>query len=94
MLKLTVSPGDFIMIGEDIKVIFGGGGKANIPIVIDAPRERAIVRNTAKKKIGFSYLDKEPKPYVESTLSDEAKKQISAIVAKDRWESRQKNRQQ
>ena len=91
MLKLTVSPGDFIMIGEDIKVIFGGGEKANIPIAIDAPRDRAIIRNTAKHKMGFEGVDKEPKPYVEKTLSDEDKKKITAIVAQDRWENRRKN---
>ncbi len=94
MLKLTVSPGDFIMIGEDIKVIIGGGEKANIPIAIDAPRDRAIIRSSAKHRIGFANIDKEPKPYVEKTLSDEAKKKITAIVNKDRWEQRQKDRQQ
>ena len=89
MLKLTVSPGDFIMIGEDIKIIFGGGEKANIPVAIDAPREKAIIRNTAKHKVGFDGIDKEPKPYVEKTLSAEAKRQITAIVSRDRWEQRQ-----
>ena len=93
MLKLTVSPGEFIMIGEDIKIIFGGGEKTNIPIAIDAPRDKAIIRNTAKHKMGFANIDKEPKPYVEKALSDEAKKKITAIVAQDRWERRQKNRQ-
>lgn len=93
MLKLTVSPGDFIMIGEDIKIIFGGGEKANIPIAIDAPRDRAIIRNTAKHKMGFEGIDKEPKPYVEKTLSAEAKRQITAIVNKDRWERRHGNTQ-
>lgn len=88
MLKLTVHPGEFIMIGEDIKVIFCGGEKSGTPIAIEAPRDRTIIRNTAKVKTGFEWIDNEPKPYVEKTLSAEAKKEISAIVSRDRWERR------
>ena len=37
MLKLTLKPGDFIQIGEEIKVVFSGGSVKNIHLLIDAP---------------------------------------------------------
>ena len=87
MLKLTVSPGDFIMIGDDIKIIFAGGERKNIPIGIEAPRDKAIIRNTAKHIRGFKGVDFKSKPYVEKSLSEDAKKQISAVIAEDRWKN-------
>ena len=50
MLKLTLHPGDFIDIGEDIRVVFSGGSANNIHLLVDAPREMNIARNTAQKK--------------------------------------------
>lgn len=88
MLKLTVSPGDFIMIGEEIKIIFAGGENRNIPIGIEAPKNIPIIRNTAKYIRGFENMDMLEKPYVEKGLSDEAKKKITAIVAEDRWRNK------
>lgn len=87
MLKLTVSPGDFIMIGEDIKIIFAGGERKNIPIAIDAPKDKAIIRNTARHVKGFENVDLKSKPYVDKPLSAEAKRQISAVIAEDRWKN-------
>lgn len=89
MLKLTVSPGDFIMLGDDIKIMICGGEKANIPITIEAPKSIPVIRNTAKKKRDFDKVDFSKKPYVEKTLSADAKKKITAIVAEDRWKSKQ-----
>ncbi len=49
MLKLTIKPGEFINIGEDIRVVYSGGSEGNIHLLIDAPRELNIVRSKAKK---------------------------------------------
>ena len=65
MLKLTVSPGDFIMLGEDIKIVICGGEKTNIPIAIEAPRSVPIVRNTAKDVKDFERSQLEKEHYVE-----------------------------
>ena len=46
MLKLTLQPGEFIRIGENVKVIFSGGSANNIHLLIDAPRE--ILKQTKK----------------------------------------------
>ncbi len=89
MLKLTVSPGEFLMIGKDIKIIFGGGERKKIPIAIDAPREQSIIRSSAVDTRGFEGIEKQPKPYVEKTLSDEAKKKLTAILVEDRWKQKQ-----
>ena len=66
MLKLTVSPGDFIMLGEDIKIVFCGGERSNIPIAIEAPKSVPIVRNTAKDVKDFDPMDLKKQHYIES----------------------------
>ena len=45
MLKLTIKPGEFINIGDDVRVIYSGGSEGNIHLLIDAPRELNIVRS-------------------------------------------------
>ena len=52
MLKLTLKPGEYIDIGDDIKVVFSGGSANNIHLLIDAPREVNIVRSSVKKAAG------------------------------------------
>ncbi len=88
MLKLTISPGEFLMIGEDIKIIFCGGERNKIPIAVEAPKEKNILRSSAVEKRGIESIHKQPKPYIEKTLSDEAKKKITAVVIEDRWRQR------
>lgn len=44
MLNLTVKPGEYFLIGDDIKVIFAGGTANNARVMIDAPRSYNIVR--------------------------------------------------
>lgn len=94
MLKLSVSPGEFLMIGDDIKIIFAGGEKKSIPIAIEAPRERSIIRSSATKIHGFEGIRSQKKPYVEKPLSDEAKKKMTAIIREDRRKQRQGSRQE
>ena len=40
MLKLTLRPGEFIDIGENVRVIFSGGSANNIHLLVDAPKEK------------------------------------------------------
>lgn len=44
MLNLTIKPGEFFMIGEEIRVVFIGGTANNAKIMIDAPRSFNIIR--------------------------------------------------
>ncbi len=45
MLRLTVGPEDYLMIGDDIKIIFLGGSKNHTRIMLDVPKELNIVRS-------------------------------------------------
>lgn len=78
MLKLTLKPGDFIDIGNDIKVIFSGGSANNIHLLVDAPRTLNIVRSSAGKSAKAS-------PYFkERGISKEAQKEITSILMRER----------
>lgn len=45
MLRLTVSSEDYLMIGEDVKIVFLGGSKNHLRIMVDAPKEMNVVRS-------------------------------------------------
>lgn len=50
MLKLSLKPGEYIDIGENIRVVFSGGSANNIHLLVDAPREYNIVRSNSMKQ--------------------------------------------
>lgn len=78
MLKLTLKPGEFINIGENIRVVFSGGSANNIHLLVDAPREINIARSTAiQKRTASPY-------YKEAGISKEAQKEIAEILMRER----------
>ena len=90
MLKLTIKQGEYICIGDEIRVIFSGGSANNMHVLVDAPREYNIVRNKVlEKSLPEKEKSKIPTYYREDGLSDEAKEQIRKIIAK---EKRKKNK--
>ena len=48
ILKLTLKPGEYIDIGDNIKVIISGGSASYINLLVDAPREVNIVTTSAQ----------------------------------------------
>ena len=50
MLRLTVSTEEYLMIGDDIKIVFLGGTKNHLRIMVDAPKDKNIVRSTVLEK--------------------------------------------
>lgn len=50
MLRLTVSTEEYLMIGENIKLVFLGGSGSHMRIMIDAPRDVHILRSTVMEK--------------------------------------------
>lgn len=50
MLRMSVATEEYLMIGEDIKLVFLGGTGKHLRIMIDAPREVNIVRSTVLEK--------------------------------------------
>jgi len=45
MLRLTVGAEDYLMIGKDIKIVFLGGSKNHLRIMLDVPKELNVVRS-------------------------------------------------
>ena len=54
MLKLTVKPGEYLLIGDDIKLVFAGGSANNLRILVDAPKSMNVARSAADKTIGMA----------------------------------------
>ena len=50
MLRMSVKNGEYIMVGDDVKIVFLGGGGGQTRIMIDAPKEVNIVRSKAIEK--------------------------------------------
>ena len=39
MLRLTLSTEEYLMLGDDIKIVFLGGSNNHLRIMVDAPKE-------------------------------------------------------
>ena len=87
MLKLTLKPGEYIDIGDNIKVIFSGGSANNIHLLVDAPREVNIVRSSVKKAASEK-VDEYKK---EEGISQEAQKEIVDILMREKRKNRGNN---
>ena len=83
MLKISLKPGQYVNIGEDIRVVFAGGSGNNIRLLIDAPREVPIARNTAER----NPERKQDSYYKENPISEEAQQEIKRIL----WNERAKH---
>lgn len=59
MLNLTIKPGEYFTIGEDIRVVFLGGTANNYKVMVDAPRSYDIVRGRVLEKNAVSKEEKE-----------------------------------
>lgn len=78
MLKLTLKPGEFIDIGEDVRVVFSGGSANNIHLLVDAPKEVPIARSNAQQN------RKTATYYREKGISKEAQREIASILMKEK----------
>ena len=82
MLKLTVKAGEYLLVGDNIKVVFTGGSANNMHVLVDAPKSMNIVRSTALEKYGMAADHKDRE------LSPEAKEKIKAILMEERKRAR------
>lgn len=89
MLKLTVKPGEYFTIGDDIKVIVSGGSANNIHILVDAPKKYMILRSPVIERNATANGNGKPikKYYKEPGLSEEAQNQIREIILRDKAQS-------
>lgn len=82
MLRLTVSAEEYLMIGEDVRIVFLGGTGKHMRIMIDAPKEIDIVRSSVIEK---KFTDPEiratlPKYYPEPERPEKYKKKKIVIT--------------
>ena len=93
MLKLTVKPGEYLLIGNEVKVVFAGGSANNLRILVDAPRSMNIARSSALEK---KMMEAEPGNFVthykERELSKEAQQKIRAVLLEERRRARAEKR--
>lgn len=84
MLKLSLKQGEYLNIGDDIRVVYAGGTGNHIRLLVEAPRNINIARNKTEnnpERRKDSY-------YAEPGISREAQEEIRRIL----WNERQKNR--
>ena len=70
MLNFTLKPGDYFMIGDDIKVVMAGGTANNCRIMVEAPREYNIVRSRVLEKQAVTQNEKRKNPQILSGATD------------------------
>jgi carbon storage regulator len=51
MLTLSLRPGEYVDIGDDVRFVFTGGTRNNIHVLIDAPREFRVERTEASPEM-------------------------------------------
>lgn len=92
MLRLTMSPEEYLMIGDDVKIIFLGGSKNYIRIMVDAPKEVGVVRSRAvENRIADEELKaKLPKYYAEPEFAGKRRKPKNAAAADRESHEREK----
>ena len=85
MLRMSVKNEEYLMIGDDIKIVFLGGGGGQTRIMIDAPKEVNIVRSRAiEKRIQDEELKaKMPKYYAEEEHPEKYKKKSKVVIVKN-----------
>ena len=93
MLKLTIKPGEYINIGDDVRVIYSGGSEGNIHLLIDAPRELNIVRSKVLARNTANSDKKESRYispyYAERGLSLETLSKIRRLIREDKKMNKQ-----
>lgn len=90
MLRLTVSTEEYLMIGDNIKIVFLGGTKNHLRIMVDAPKDVNVVRSTVLENQITDPEEKAqmPKYYAEPELKEKyrKKKKQGIIITKGNLE--------
>ncbi len=84
MLRMSVAAEEYLLLGDDIKIVFLGGTGKHMRIMIDAPKEVDIVRSSVlEKKITDPELkEKLPKYYRAQEHPEKYKKKKNVIITK------------
>jgi carbon storage regulator len=86
---MSVAAEEYLMIGDDIKLIFLGGTGRHMRIMIDAPKELNIVRSSVLKKNIAEPAEKAklPKYYKEKEHPEKYLKKPHVIITKGKAET-------
>ena len=88
MLKLSLKQGQYVNIGDDIRVVYVGGSGNHARLLIDAPRELNIARSTTEE----NPARRRETYYAEPGISREAQQEIKRISVEREDEGRGKER--
>lgn len=82
MLRLTVSTEEYLMIGDDVKIVFLGGSRNHLRIMVDAPKEVDVVRSKVieNKVTDPAIMAKLPKYYAEPQLPEKFRKPRNVVI--------------
>jgi len=84
MLRMSVAAEEYLLLGDDIKIVFLGGTGKHMRIMIDAPKEVGIVRSSVleKKITDPEVRAKLPKYYSEKEHPEKYKKKKNVVITK------------
>lgn len=76
MLRLTVNTEEYLMIGDDIKIVFLGGSRNHTRVMLDIPKEVNVLRGKVleAKTIDPEEKKKLPHYHAEPELPDKYRK--------------------
>ena len=80
MLKLSLKQGQYLNIGDNIRVVYLGGSGSHGRFMIDAPRDVSIVRSSVEQNPERN----KDTYYPESPISKEAQEQIRCILREEK----------
>lgn len=80
MLKLSLKQGQYLNIGDNIRVVYLGGTGTHGRFMIDAPKEVNIVRSNAERNPERN----KDTYYPEAGISKEAQSEIRRIIRNER----------
>lgn len=87
---MSLAVEEYLMIGDDIRIVFLGGSGKNIRIMIDAPKEVDIIRSKViEKQMKDSPMSESlPKFYAEKEHPEKYKKKPKAMNKGNNMRSR------
>ena len=88
MLKLSLKQGEYLNIGDKIRVVYAGGAGNHIRLLVDAPRDVNIARN----KTETNPERRKDTYYAEPGISREAQAEIKKILWNERMKAEEKKR--
>lgn len=86
LLKLSLKQGEYLNIGDKIRVVYAGGAGNHIRLLVDAPRDVNIARN----KTETNPERRKDTYYAEPGISREAQAEIKKILWNERMKAEAK----